>query len=77
MSTLTATELRRDVYRVLDRILETGTPQEILRRGRRLMIVPSEPKRRRFENAPKHEVLNCSFEDLVATSWEHSWNREQ
>ncbi len=77
MSTLTATELRRDVYRVLDRVLETGAPQEILRRGRRLMIMPSEPKRRRFEDAPKHEVLSCSFEELVATSWEQSWNPER
>lgn len=75
MSTLTATELRRNIYRVLDRILETGAPQEIVRRGRRLTIALQEPKRRRFEDAPRHDVLNCSFEELVATSWDQAWNQ--
>jgi hypothetical protein len=35
-----ATDLRRDVYRLLDQVLETGVPIEIERRGRRVRIVP-------------------------------------
>ena len=76
-ATITATELRRNVYRVLDRVLETGVPQEIVRQGRKLMIVSSEPKRRRFEDAPKHQVLNCTYDELVDTSWEKTWNRDR
>ena len=70
---MTATQLRQNVYRVLDEVLETGKPQEILRNGRKLLIVSSEPKRRRFEDAPKRQVLNCSFDELVETSWEKAW----
>ena len=74
-SAMTATELRRNVYQTLDRVLETGMPQEIVRNGRKLMIVSKEA-RRSFENAPKREVMNCSFDELVETSWENSWNQD-
>ncbi len=73
-TTITATELRRNVYQILDTVLNSGTPQEILRNGQKLLIVPAGPKRRRFEEAPKRQILTCSFDELVATSWEGSWN---
>lgn len=71
---LTATHLRKDVYRILDRILESGEAQEIVRKGRKLAIVPLEPKRRWLERRPKRRILNCTFEELVATSWEQAWD---
>lgn len=37
---VSASELRRNVYPLLDEVLESGTPLEIERRGRRLRIVP-------------------------------------
>ena len=74
MSTsLTATELRRNIYRILDEVLETGAAREILRNGKKLLIVPAEPKRHRFEDAPKRQALNCSFDELVDTTWENAW----
>ena len=72
-NTLTATELRRNIYRILDEVLETGAAKEILRNGKKLLIVPAEPKRRRFEDAPRRKALNCSFDELVATTWEGAW----
>ena len=41
---LTATELRKNIYKLLDEILETGNPLEIERKGKRLRIFPDEPK---------------------------------
>jgi antitoxin (DNA-binding transcriptional repressor) of toxin-antitoxin stability system len=38
--TITASELRQNVYRLLDEVLRTGEPLEIDRAGRRLRIVP-------------------------------------
>ncbi|MBW2735807.1 MAG: type II toxin-antitoxin system Phd/YefM family antitoxin [Deltaproteobacteria bacterium] len=35
-----ATDLRKDIYKVLDRILETGEPIEVERKGRLLRITP-------------------------------------
>lgn len=76
-SPLTATELRRDIYNVLDRVLETGSPQEVVRHDQRLLIVPAEPKRRRFEDFPKRRARTCSVDELVQTTWDRSWNRDQ
>jgi prevent-host-death family protein len=39
-----ATDLRKDIYKLLDRVLETGVPIEIERNGKLLRIVPVEAK---------------------------------
>ena len=43
---ITATELRSNVYRILDEILETGVVQEVIRGGSKLLIVPATPRLR-------------------------------
>lgn len=72
---LKATELRRNVYRVLDEILETGRPVEIERKGRRLRIDLVEPrggKLSRLERRP--EVIVGDPDDLVEIDWSSQWN---
>jgi len=71
---ISATELRTNVYRILDRVLETGVPQEVVRNGRRILIVPEGRPRLRLEDLPQREALNCTFDELVETSWEHEWD---
>lgn len=71
---ITATELRANVYRILDRVLETGVAQEVRRGGSRLLIVPAEGRRLRLADLPKRDGLNCTFDELVATSWDQEWN---
>ena len=39
---VTASTLRQNVYSILDQALATGEPVEILRKGRRLRIVPEQ-----------------------------------
>ncbi len=70
MNAITPTQLRQNLYSVLDEVLETGVAQDIVRNGRKLRIVPAEPRRRSFEAAPKRQALNCTFDELVETSWE-------
>jgi hypothetical protein len=67
--TMTVTELRKDIYRVLDDVLESGVPQEVTRGSRTLMIVPAGGKRLRLEDLPRREALNCTPDELVETSW--------
>ena len=71
---ISATELRANVYRVLDQILETGVAQEIVRGGSKLLIVPAGERRRSLKDRPKRDGLNCTVDELVATSWEKAWN---
>ena len=47
---VTASELRQNVYKLLDQVLETGLPLEIERHGRRLRVIA-------VEAAPKLDQL--------------------
>jgi antitoxin (DNA-binding transcriptional repressor) of toxin-antitoxin stability system len=70
---LTASELRENIYKILDQILETGIPVEIDRRGKILRIVPAEP-RSKLDRLPRREgVLNCDPEDIVHMDWYDEW----
>lgn len=71
--TVSASELRQNIYRVLDEILETGVPVEIERHGRRLRIVPDEApaKLDRLTAHPDYIVGNP--EDLVHLDWSEYW----
>jgi hypothetical protein len=69
---MTATELRKDIYKVLDEVLETGVPQQVTRGPRTLMIVPSGGARLRLADLPRREALSCTPDELVATSWDWS-----
>jgi hypothetical protein len=69
---MTATELRKDIYRVLDDVLETGEPQEVTRGPRTLMIVPAGGRQRRLADLPRREALNCTPDELVETRWDWS-----
>ena len=64
--------LRENIYRVLDRVLETGVPVEIDRRGKVLKIVPPEGKSK-LENLKKHDVLTGNPEEIVHMDWSEEW----
>lgn len=82
---LTPSKLRADVYRILDRVLATGEPVQVVRKGRRLVISPVEGadlptgrRRRRLEDfgvAPSLIVGNP--EDLVEVDWSQYWDPDR
>lgn len=65
--------LRADLYRVLDRVLETGVPVEIERNGKRLRIVPAEREGRLKNLTPHPEFLRADPESLVHMDWSDEW----
>lgn len=71
---MTATELRKNIYRVLDEVLESGLPQAVQRSGRTLMIVPADGPRLRLADLPRREALTCSPDELVERSWKREWS---
>jgi hypothetical protein len=73
--TITATDLRARVYRILDTVLATGEPQAVIRKGRRLLIIPADAKIR-FGDGPKLDVTDCDVDELAAVSWEDAWDRQ-
>ena len=77
---ISASELRANVYRLLDRVLETGEALEIDRGGRRLRIVPAEvavvpgSKLERLKGRGNPDAIIGDPDDLVHLDWSVYWN---
>lgn len=71
--TVTASELRQNVYRLLDEVLRTGRPLEIERGGRRLRIVPVEAPAKLSRLSVHPGTIVGDPEDLVHLDWTHEW----
>jgi prevent-host-death family protein len=70
---ITASRLRANVYRVLDEVLETGTPVEIERRGKRLRIVPAEPRSKLDRLVKRPGFFKVDPESIVHLDWSGEW----
>jgi hypothetical protein len=66
-------QLRANLYRLLDRVLKTGEPIEIDRAGKSLLLVPKE-KKSKLENLVKRDVVVGNPEDLVHMDWSQDWH---
>ena len=71
---MTPSRLRANLYRVLDQILETGAPVEILRKGRRLRIVPPEQGGKLDLLKPHPGFIKGNREELVHMDWSDQWH---
>ena len=74
MKSVTATELRGNIYKLLDEVIETGMPIEIERKGKKVRIMSVEPVDRLKNLTVRDDVINGDPEDLVNISWEHEIN---
>lgn len=70
MKTIKPTELRRNLYTLLDEVLKTGIPLEIDRKGELLRIIPIS-KSNKLENlVSRPDAIRGDPEDLVDISWD-------
>jgi len=70
--TVTPSKLRQDIYQLLDRVIETGQPLEIERKGRKLRIVPAESVSR-LARLRKRKCIKGDPEKLVSIDWSSEW----
>ena len=70
---ITASELRQNVYRLLDEVLATGVPLEVERAGRRLRIVPVDPPPKLSRLSAHPGTITGDPEDLVHVDWSGEW----
>ena len=75
---LPATRFRASLYKVLDRVISTGVPIEVELRGRRVRIVPAEPRSRLQNLVERPDYIVGDPEDLVQptfdpAAWEKKW----
>ena len=70
----TPTRLRAHLYQVLDQVLRTGTPIEVIRKGKSLKIVPAMPARNKLARLEKHpDFIVGDPDDLVHIDWLKHW----
>ena len=69
---LTASQLRGNIYRILDRVLKTGESIGISRHGKILkIVVPFQSSK--LERIKKMGKINGDPEKLVHMDWSHEW----
>ncbi len=74
MKTITPTELRSNIYNLLDEVLRTGIPIEINKGNRKLRIVPIEKIDKLQNLISRPNVIKGDPNDLVDISWEKEVN---
>lgn len=70
---ISASQLRQNVYRLLDQVLSTGMPLEIERNGRLLRITPAETGSRIERVTPRPALITGDAADLASLDWSESW----
>jgi Antitoxin Phd_YefM, type II toxin-antitoxin system len=68
-------QLRANLYRLLDHVLRTGDPIEIDRGGKKLLIVAKE-KQPKLKKLVRREVIVGDPEDLVHLDWSKEWRSD-
>jgi prevent-host-death family protein len=74
MKSVTPTELRSNIYQLLDEVLKTGVPLEIKKGNKKLRIVPVEKGDKLERLNPRPEAIVGDPEDLVTIRWENEVN---
>jgi prevent-host-death family protein len=69
MKTVTPTELRTNIYNLLDEVLETGLPLEIKKGGKKLRIVPVEKVDKLKHLPSRPDSIQGNPDDLVEINW--------
>ena len=69
MKTVTPTQLRADIYNLLDEVLKTGLPLEIKKGNKKLRIIPVDEANKLENLIDRPEVIEGNPEDLVDIEW--------
>ncbi len=71
MKTISVTELRNNIYNLLEEVLTTGVPLEVKKGKRKLRIAPVEPVDKFADMEFQPDVINGDPEELVHIEWEY------
>jgi prevent-host-death family protein len=68
---ISITELRNDIYSIVDSVIETGVPVIINRKGKQAkIIVTEESKPSRLASLETHYSINCTDEELLESTFD-------
>ncbi len=70
MNNLTPTELRNNIYNVLDEVLASGIPVEIIRKGKILKIIAVDTVDKLQNLSKRPDFITDDSEDLSDIHWD-------
>jgi hypothetical protein len=70
---VTASELRANVYKLLDEVIATGSPLEVERKGRLLRIVVEAPPSKLSKLEKRPGFVRGNSAELVHLDWSSEW----
>ncbi len=71
---LTASKLRENIYRILDRVAKTGEPVDIQRGETTLSIVPKSRLFRKLSRLQKQSLTDEDSDRFEHIDWSSEWN---
>lgn len=70
---ITASELRANIYKIIDHVISTGEPVEIRRKSDRVRLVPA-VKRSKLERLERRDdYIKGNPEEFVHMDWSGEW----
>ena len=72
---MTLTELRKNIYSVVEEVLSTGKTIEITAKGRIVLLSPGHQKSKmeRLRTSARKRAITCNPDDLISINWEKEW----
>ena len=71
---VTATELRKNIYKLLDDVLQSNIPLEVERKGKKIIISPAESVSKIAGLRPHPDCIAGDPEELVHVDWSGEWS---
>ena len=76
MKKLTVTMFRQNIYKYLDKVIDTGIALELERKGKTVKIILEKPKSK-LANLENHDYIAGDPVDLATVDWSKDWNEEK
>ncbi len=70
--TVTVSGLRQNIYRLLDRVIETGQPLDV-KCGDRLLKIVAEKPASKLARLSRHKCIRGNPEKMVHLDWSGEW----
>jgi hypothetical protein len=73
---ISVSELRQKIFSEIDKVIVTGQPLEIRRKGHLLKIVLEEKKTKLSALVTRKDIVTCSDDELIYNDWLKEWNND-
>lgn len=70
---LSLMKLRTDLYKVIDQIIETGNPIEVIRNGHKIKIILADRPTKLERLVRRENIINGDRDSIIHNDWVSKW----